>query len=108
MITAPGFESVTDPDRNVNVANVDAGREIPIREVLEMLGVKADFASGGWTVLSTADNSIAARSGVRSDDVIEAFNDRDLTEGTTLKAGFAGKSLRVRRDGKQVTLDLKN
>lgn len=108
VISAPGFESVTNPNRDMNARNVDTGREIPIREVLEMLGVKAEFAGGGWTVRSTADNSIATRSGVRSDDVIEAFNDRDLTEGTTLKAGFAGKSLRVRRDGKQVTLDLKN
>lgn len=106
VILPPGFQSVAQ--RGVNANNADAGREIPIREVLEMLGVKAEFAGGGWTVRSTADNSIATRSGVRSNDVIEAFNDRDLTEGTTLKAGFAGKSLRVRRDGKQVKLDLKN
>jgi hypothetical protein len=108
VILPRGFQSVTQPNRDANAANVDAGREIPIREVLEMLGVKAEFADGGWTVLSTADNSIATRSGVRSKDVIEAFNDQDLTEGTTLKAGFAGKSLRVRRDGKRVKLDLKN
>lgn len=108
VISAPGFESVSNPNRDMNAPSVNTGREIPIREVLEMLGVKAEFADGGWTVRSTADNSIAARSGVRSNDIIEAFNDRDLTEDTTLKAGFAGKSLRVRREGKQVTLDLKN
>ncbi len=70
--------------------------------------MKAEFIDGGWKVRSTTDNSIATRSGVRSDDVIEAIDGRAITEATTLKGGVDGKSLNVRREGKQVKLDLKN
>jgi len=87
---------------------IPAPSDVPVREILERLGMKAEFIDGGWKVRSTTDNSIATRSGVRSDDVIEAIDGRAITEATTLKGGVDGKSLNVRREGKQVKLDLKN
>ncbi len=87
---------------------IPAPADVPVREILEKIGMKAEFVDGGWKVRSTTGNSIAERSGVRSDDVIEAIDGRPLTEATALKGGVEGKSLNVRRDGKQVKLDLKN
>ncbi len=87
---------------------IEAPPDVPVRDILEKIGMKAEFVDGGWKVLSTTDNSIATRSGVRSDDVIEAVDGRPITEATTLKGGVEGKRLTVRREGKQVKLDLKN
>ena len=103
VIDPPGINSNLGRNSNSN----SAGASIPVREVLEMLGVKAEFAGGGWAVRSTADNSIAARAGVKVKDVIEAINDQTLTEDTKLKGSFEGKSLRVRRDGKSMTISLR-
>ncbi len=107
VISPPGFESSVGRNPNQNT-NTNHAADIPVREILDTLGVKADFVNGGWTVRSTSDNSIATRSGVRSNDVIEAVNDQNLAERTVLKGNFEGKSISVRREGKQLKLDLKN
>lgn len=105
VILPPGFES--NVRRNQN-SNSPRGVDVPVREILEMLGIKAEFANGGWTVRSTVENSTAHRSGVHTNDVIEAIDGQSLAEATKLTDGFQGKSLRVRRDGKQIRLDLRN
>ena len=102
--TPRGFEPVT-PTRNANAAI--GAREIPVQEMFEMLGVKAEFVSGGWTVRSTAANSVAARAGLQADDVIEAINDQDVSEKTKFKSGVEGKSLSIRRKTNQLKLDLR-
>ncbi len=82
--------------------------DVPVRGVLQRLGIEAEFVDGEWKVLSTTDNSIAMRSGVRPNDVIEAIDGQAITEGTKLKGSVEGKSLNLRREAKQVKVDLKN
>jgi hypothetical protein len=107
VITAPGFES--DLGRNSNDNSGSAGVSgVTVREVFEILGMKGDFVDGGWRVSSTSENSIAARSGIRSNDIIESVDGRTLSASTKLKGNFEGKSVSVRREGKQLRLDLKN
>ena len=105
VITAPG---IPDPSKNRSSNNISGTGDIPIREILEVMGLKADFSGGGWIVRSAAKNSIASRAGIQSNDVIEAVNDQSVGEKTMLKNGFQGKSISVRRDGKSVELELKN
>ena len=101
-ITAPGFESVSRGNEN------SSGAEISIREVLTTLGIAAVFSDGGWKINSAADGSLAHRSGIRAGDVIESIDDRQLAETTSFKGSFSGKMFRVRRDGKLITLELRN
>jgi hypothetical protein len=108
VILPPGFESATSPARGNNNSNSESGPEIPVSEILEILGVRAEIVGGAWTVRSTTKTSIAERSGLVANDVIEAINDQTLAGRTALKAGFEAKTLRVRRDGKALQIDLKN
>ncbi|MEP7148216.1 MAG: PDZ domain-containing protein [Acidobacteriota bacterium] len=104
-ISPPGFESTSvTPSLNANTG----GAETAVREVFEMLGINAEFLESGWKVLSSSANSAADRAGVQAGDVIEAVDGQVLERTTTFKGGFGGKTLRVRRDGKQVNLNLGN
>ena len=104
-IDPPGF-----PPRGVTNQNsdFDTDTEVSVREVLQTIGINADFADGGWRVRSASDRSIAGRSGIKTGDVVEAIDDKVLTETTLFRGTGSGKILRVRRDGKQITVNLKN
>ncbi len=90
---------------NVNAAGT--GTEIAIKDVLEQLGIRAEYRSGAWKVASVSQNNIAQKAGVLPGDIIEAFNDQVLTQKTQLGRSFTGMSLRVRRNAQTITLDLK-
>ena len=108
VILPPGFESNLGRNPNANAGGVNDGAGIPIAEILQTLGLKAKFVSGGWIVQSITQNSVGDRSGVKVNDVIEALGDQVLGAGTTLKGGFGGKAVRIRRDGKQITIVVNN
>jgi len=80
--------------------------QIPVREILTMAGIDAVFSREGWKVNSVTPNSISARSGVKAGDLIEAINDLPVTDGTHFSR-FAGKKLRVKRDGQTLDINLK-
>jgi len=102
-INPPGI--VPSNGRNANSAG---GPDIPVSEVLQMLGVSADPEDGGWKVKSIAEGSTSRKSGVKTGDVIESIDGRQLTPTTSFKGTFDGKTLRVRRDGKSIDLKITN
>ncbi len=103
-ILPPGFR--LDP-RNRDTASSNMGvADVAVRDVLELLGMSAEFDGDGWRVRSAATNSMAQLAGVRVGDVIEAINGTPLEPNTTFKGGISVRSLRVLRDGKQVNLSL--
>jgi membrane-associated protease RseP (regulator of RpoE activity) len=102
VIMPPGFESANPQNRNANTTSTD----VPVREVLEILGLTTDFSGDGWKVRSVAANSIAARSDVKAGDVIEAVDGQPVKKETKLKS--SAKTFTVRRDGKSVDLTLRN
>lgn len=108
VIDAPGIKSNLGRNPNANVNDPREGAGISVSEILQTLGLKAKFVNGGWMVHSITGNSVAARSGVKVNDVVEALGDQTLGESSTLKDGFKGKALRVRREGKQITIEIKN
>ena len=80
---------------------------IPAKDMLMQLGVEAAYSNSSWKVGGVKQNSMAERSGLKAGDVIEAINEQDLTEKTSFGSPFNGKSIRVRRDGKSVQIELK-
>ena len=94
------------PDtQNVNAS--DSGASISTNDVFGILGIKADYTLEGWKVESVTPNNMADRSGVKAGDVVEALNDKPLTERSTFGRTFDGKSVRVRRNGQSIKLELK-
>ena len=80
--------------------------EIPVTMVLEAIGVRATW-KGGWQVNSVEPKNVAGRSGVRPGDIIDAINGQPLSETTSFKGSFSGKSIRIRRDGAVLDLAFK-
>ncbi|MEO8573000.1 MAG: PDZ domain-containing protein [Pyrinomonadaceae bacterium] len=108
-ILPPGFESANPRGTNLNTnlnANVGA-TQIPLRDVFGMMGISAEFVNGGWTVRSAVETSTSARAGLQAGDVIESVNGQQLIQTTVFKGEFSGRSLRVRRDGKTIDLNLR-
>jgi hypothetical protein len=80
--------------------------EIPVTMVLEAIGVHATW-NDGWQVSSVDQKNVAGRSGVRPGDIIDAINGQPLSETTSFKGSFSGKSIRIRRDGAVLDLAFK-
>ena len=90
-------------------ANSNSGQpDVPVSEVLGVLGISADRADGVWKVKSVSNGSLAKKSGIQSGDVIEAIDGQLLSGKTTLKGASSGKTCRVRRDGKPIEVKLSN
>ncbi|MGI8812193.1 MAG: PDZ domain-containing protein [Pyrinomonadaceae bacterium] len=88
-VTPPGF---------ANAPNVS------VRDVFSQLGVDAEY-SNGWVVKNVRAHSVAGTAGLRSGDVIEAIDDKPISE-VNEKGAFNGRAITVRRDGRSVKLTL--
>jgi membrane-associated protease RseP (regulator of RpoE activity) len=95
-------DSAVREDRRITSRDISAG------EVVTRLGVQGTFDASGFKIDSAAANGLATKAGVKAGDIIEAVNDQPLTEKSSFKGKFTGKSIRVRRDGKTIDLVLKN
>lgn len=82
---------------------------LSVREVLLTIGIEANLSDKKWKVKSVTPNSIAERSGVKTDDVIEAIDEKQLsTEPINTKGSFTGKRLIVVRGGERMEISLQN
>ncbi|MBK8464840.1 MAG: hypothetical protein IPL32_03335 [Chloracidobacterium sp.] len=81
-------------------------RSISTKELLMQLGVDAAYSDSSWKVGDVKQNSKAQRSGLKIGDVVEAVNNQILTEKNSFGSPFSSKSIRVRRDGKSVQIEL--
>lgn len=82
--------------------------KVSAREVLQLIGLNAEFRNDGWHVKKVAENSLAGRSGVRDGDVIEAIDDVKVIGNTTFDSGFNGKNLTILRNGNRETISIRN
>ncbi|MEP6789145.1 MAG: PDZ domain-containing protein, partial [Acidobacteriota bacterium] len=69
--------------------------------------IKPTFTASSWRAEAISAHSMAERVGVKAGDMIEAINDQPLSEKTVFGNKFDGKSLRIRRDGKSMQIELK-
>lgn len=82
--------------------------EVSASGFLTAIGIDAEFGQGGWKVKNVKADSPAERAGIKTGDVVEAIDDRRIDDKTVFKGNFGAKSLKVLRENKQVTLNLKN
>lgn len=102
------FPLGVDPRRKILVKphEFENPTPIPAKDVISQFGVETVYSESGWRVISVKGDSIAEKAGLKSGDIVEAINDQALTEKTTFRGQFAGKSMRLKRDGASVTIDL--
>jgi len=79
---------------------------IPAQEILKSLGADVEYAAGGYTVGTIRSASVAERVGLKSGDVVEAINDQKVVKETSFNGAFSGKTIRVKREGKTLDIDL--
>lgn len=104
QILRPG---ITLPDNMAaNRDEVISRTSLSVSDVLAPIGISANF-DGGWKVTAVRANSLSERSGVRSGDVVIAIGEQNLAADTKFSGEVAAKSLRISRDGKVITLNLK-
>lgn len=97
-----------DPSRRVmpRPRDFDTATAIPIKDVLTQIGVNSQGTSTGMRVVSVTPDGAANRLGLKANDIIESIDDKPVNEKTSYKGKFAGKKMRVIRDGKPVEIDL--
>ncbi|HMT07665.1 MAG TPA: PDZ domain-containing protein [Pyrinomonadaceae bacterium] len=84
----------------------DTAISIPIKDVLTQIGVDSQGATNGMKIVSVTPDGAANRLGLRADDVIESIDGKPVNEKTSYKGKFAGKKMKVVRDGQTVEIDL--
>jgi hypothetical protein len=77
-----------------------------IENLLDDLGVEAIAENGKLKVKSVKKNSLAERSGVKTDDVIDAVDNQKIAPKEIRKKAFDAKSISITREGKTIELKL--
>jgi len=97
-----------DPRTRVLIKPHEFENPAPIsaKDVITQFGADIVYSESGWKVTSVRGDSIAEKAGLKSGDVVEALNDKRLAEKTTFRGPFASKSIRIKRDGQTVLIDL--
>lgn len=86
----------------------EESKPIPVKEVLSINGINADFENGRWTVKSVTANSLGESSGVKENDVIEAIDDQPLSADTVFNKTAGGKTITVTRSREKLRINLRN
>lgn len=102
----PIYPPGINPKARIESGNVASDSQFAVFDLLSMLGMSGEFTAAGYSVSVVSANSIAARAGVRSGDVVEAIDDRVINARTVFRGAFTGKVLRVVRDGRRMNLNL--
>lgn len=99
-----------NPSPQTPANGLGSGTELTMsaKDLLTVIGIAAAFDGTGWKASSVGNGSLAGRSGIRAGDLIEAVDGQTLVRDTVFSNRFNGKSLRIRRDGKTMQIDLKN
>jgi hypothetical protein len=81
--------------------------QIPVKDILSMMGINAAFENGKWIVKSLNTNGIGENSGVKENDVIETIDDKPLPAETIYGKTISVKSLTVTRNGGKSQIKLR-
>jgi hypothetical protein len=101
----PNFNAVTMPG---NSQNLEKSNPIPVKDVLSINGINANFENGKWTVKSVTANSVGESSGVKENDIVEAIDEQPLAGETINGKNFSGKTITVTRNGEKSQIKLRN
>jgi S1-C subfamily serine protease len=79
-----------------------------VKELLsQTLGVEVSFTGNGWKVLSVRQGGSAERSGIMSNDIIEAVDGIKLLSETIRTNSINGKKISINRSGQRLEIDLR-
>jgi hypothetical protein len=93
--------------RNNQSVNIGNQSRSSVKEMLNIIGIEADFMNSGWSVKSVTDNSLASRSGIKMGDFIESADGRKLDSETISAQSFSPKIIYVLREGKKIAVELR-
>lgn len=103
VIAPPGI----NPNQTVKILpNAENLKSLTVAEVLSQLGIDAFFTNANWTVKSVRLNSLAERSGVRANDIVEAIDGERLTDKPLKNKFVEGKKLSVARGAEKIEITL--
>lgn len=105
VIMPPGTEAANPRNRNMNSGT---GSDAQVNDLFQIWGITAEFADDRWKVGSVVENSVGARAGVQPNDVVDSINSQPLKKDTKIRTEAGVRTLQVTREGKQITLNLRN
>jgi hypothetical protein len=106
IFTPRGIPSTSNVRNNQSV-NIGNQSRSSVKEMLNIIGIEADFLNSGWSVKSVTDNSLASRSGIKAGDFIESADGRKLDSETISAQSFSPKIIYVLREGKRIAVELR-
>lgn len=96
--------NMTGNQTNKNPNDNAKAKTFSVQEVLSQIGIET--AGETRTVKTVRENSLAARSGVKTGDIIEAIDGQKLNEELLGNKTVEGKTLTILRDGKKLEINL--
>lgn len=101
---------IVGADKTLRTAAPDAGNQnsATAEQILSRLDMETVVENGNRKVQSLKQNGIAARSGVKTGDVVEAIDGRELSAEPTGVKPIEGKTLTVRRGAAKIQITLRN
>lgn len=91
-----------------NPQNNEKSAPMPVKDVLSIMGVNANFENGKWTVKSVVANGLGEGSGIKENDIIEAIDNQPLSAETVFNKTVNGKTLTITRNGAKSQIKLRN
>jgi len=90
-----------------NPSNFESANPITVEQILSQLGIEAVSENGRRKVKKVNQNSVAQRSGIKVDDLIEALDGEKLTSEPIRARIIEGKKLTVLRGTEKVEIPLR-
>ncbi|MEZ5307388.1 MAG: PDZ domain-containing protein [Pyrinomonadaceae bacterium] len=107
---APDVENPPGIEPGARIERSESGprTRFSATEVLLAIGVSAEWKGSGYLVKTVSENSLAARSGVKTGDLVLSIDGKAVKPGVMSVETADGKSLKIRRGGREMVLALGN
>ncbi len=99
------LKGINPAAQKTNADNFARG-SISLRGILAEIGIEADVVEKNWTILSVKSETPAMRSGLKSGDIIQSIDDKNLSPEIETVQSFTGKTFRITRGGKLMIIEL--
>ncbi len=97
-----------NPERVIKPTQRVPEKPFTAKEILGALGVDAEWKAGKLVVKSVAASSIGDMSGIIAGDQIRSIDGRKVSAGTMSKGRVNGQIIKVRREGKEITINIRS
>lgn len=99
---------MSNSNKSVESANsLTNSKPFYVKEILAFFGISASFTGNSWKVQSVKPDSLADRSGIKPNDLIEAIENNRISTETIQTDSINGNKITIVRDGKRFEIVLK-